>query len=266
MPAGIPQPLQGRTVLVTRAAGQAGALAVLLRDAGASVLEVPTIRIEAPPSWQPLDEALAMLGSFTWVVFTSANAVGAVDARLRERGSSMNAFARLRVGAVGPATAEALTRAGLGVAALPDEHRAEALVEQLRPAIGAGDRVLFPCGAGPRDVLPTGLRSLGAEVLEVPVYVTRPVTIRPPGLHERLLAGEIHVLTFTSPSTVRAFAAMFSRSEQSQWRARVRVGVIGPVTAAAAQAVGLTADIIPDGATMQALVTSIIADAGACAR
>jgi uroporphyrinogen III methyltransferase/synthase len=264
--AGVLQPLRGRTVLVTRAAGQAGALTVLLEQAGASVLEVPTIRIEPPPSWRPLDEALTTLGTFTWVVFTSANAVSAVEARLRERGSSMEAFTRLQVGAVGPATAEVLRRCGLSVAALPDEHRAETLVEQLRPAVASGDRVLFPCGAGARDVLPSGLRSLGADVIEVPVYVTRPVTIRPPGLHERLLAGEVHVLTFTSPSTVRAFAAMFSRGEQAQWRARVRVGVIGPVTAAAAHAVGFTADIIPEGATMQALVTSIIADAMACAR
>ena len=51
--------MTGRVVLVTRAREQAGAFAELLEAAGARVLLVPTIAIEPPDSWDPLDAASA---------------------------------------------------------------------------------------------------------------------------------------------------------------------------------------------------------------
>lgn len=52
------KPLSGRVVLVTRTREQAGAFAELLEAAGARVMLVPTIAIEPPDSWGPLDAAL----------------------------------------------------------------------------------------------------------------------------------------------------------------------------------------------------------------
>ena len=102
-------------MLITRAAAQAADFARLLREAGAEVLEAPTIAIEPPPSWQPLDQALGRLGSFQWVVFTSVNGVAMVDARLAHLGISRSALARARVAAIGPATAAALEARGVRV-------------------------------------------------------------------------------------------------------------------------------------------------------
>jgi uroporphyrinogen III methyltransferase / synthase len=87
------QPLDRRTIVVTRAAAQARRFVELLRADGARVIEAPTIAIEPPTSWEPLDATLDDLGRYTWVVFTSVNGVAMVDRRLRERGQSWRALA-----------------------------------------------------------------------------------------------------------------------------------------------------------------------------
>ena len=73
------KPLQGCTVVVTRAAEQQGEARQLLEAAGAQVLDLPALVIGPPDDWAPLDDALADLESFHWIVFSSANGVQAVD-------------------------------------------------------------------------------------------------------------------------------------------------------------------------------------------
>ena len=65
------RPLERRTIVVTRAAPQAQKFVQLLEEAGARVLQAPTIAIEPPQSWEPLDAALHALDTFTWMIFTS---------------------------------------------------------------------------------------------------------------------------------------------------------------------------------------------------
>src|SRR5207245_11131713 len=101
----------------------------LLEAAGVSVLEAPTIAIEPPISWDPLDRALDELSTFTWVMFTSVNGVAMVDRRLRERGLEWAGIAGKRVAAIGPATADALGEPDVRPADVPGEHRAEAPME-----------------------------------------------------------------------------------------------------------------------------------------
>ena len=73
--------LAGRRIVVTRRSDQASSLLGLLRDRGATVLEVPATAIGPPEDLAPLDAALRELGRFRWIVFTSANAVQAVLSR-----------------------------------------------------------------------------------------------------------------------------------------------------------------------------------------
>jgi uroporphyrinogen III methyltransferase / synthase len=140
----VERPLEGRTIVVTRARAQAQRFVQLLEAAGARVLQAPTIVIEPPASWEPLDAALAALDTFTWLIFTSVNGVAMVDRRLAARGVPWAALARKRVAAIGPATSDALAEHGVRVEAMPTEYRAEALVERLRRVVGPGDQVLLP--------------------------------------------------------------------------------------------------------------------------
>ncbi len=251
------RPLEGRTIVVTRARAQAQRFAQLLEAAGARVLQAPTIVIEPPASWELLDTALAALDSFTWVVFTSVNGVAMVDRRLTARGLAWAAIARKRVAAIGPATAEALAEHGVRVELVPAEYRAEALVEGLRRVVGPGDRVLLPRAKETRDVLVVELRRLGVAVTEVPAYQTRRVEDGVGRLREALASGSVDAVTFTSSSTARNFAEQFSDDERSAWRGRIAVASIGPITAATAAEYGLSTDVMPSEYTIPALARAL---------
>jgi uroporphyrinogen III methyltransferase / synthase len=252
-----PRPLDGRTIVVTRAAAQAQRFTQLLEAAGARVLEAPAIVIAPPPSWEPLDAALEVLETFTWVIFTSVNGVAMVDRRLPARGLTWAAIGGRRIAAIGPATADALAEHGVRPDLVPGEYRAEGLLERLRGAITPADRVLLPRAAQTRDVLVTGLRRLGAQVTEVPAYATRRAEAGTARLREALAAGTIDAVTFTSSSTARNFAELFTEDERRQWLARPTVASIGPITAATAAEYGMQTDVMPSEYTIPALARAL---------
>jgi uroporphyrinogen III methyltransferase / synthase len=252
-----PGPLDGRTIVVTRAAAQAQRFTQLLEAAGARVLEAPAIVIVPPASWEPLDTALDALETFTWIIFTSINGVAMVDRRLPARGRAWSALAGRRVAAIGPATAEALAEHGVRADLVPREYRAEGLLERLRGVVTPADRVLLPRAAQTRDVLVTGLRGLGAQVTEVAAYATRRTDAGAARVREALAAGTIDAVTFTSSSTARNFAEMFTEDERRDWLGRVTVASIGPITAATAAEYGLVTDVMPGEYTIPALARAL---------
>ena len=251
------RPLAGRTIVVTRAAAQAQRFTELLEAAGARVIEAPAIVIGPPASWEPLDAALAVLESYTWVVFTSTNGVLMVDRRLAALGLGWAAMAGRRVAAIGPATADALREHDVRVDVVPAEYRAEGLVARLRALLSASDRVLLPRAAQTRDVLVTELRALGVQVTEVAAYATRKAEAGATRLAESLATGAVDAVTFTSSSTARNFAEAFTEEERRAWRGRVAVASIGPITASTAAEYGLTTDIMPGEYTIPALARAI---------
>jgi uroporphyrinogen III methyltransferase/synthase len=257
VPARDERPLDGRTIVVTRAAAQAQRFAQLLESAGARVLQAPAIVIAPPPSWEPLDAALDALDTFTWVIFTSVNGVAMVDRRLSARGLTWSAMGGRRVAAIGPATADALAEHGVRPDLVPDEYRAEGLVARLRGVITPADRVLLPRAAQTRDVLVTELRRLGAEVTEVPAYATRRADAGAARLREALAAGAIDAVTFTSSSTARNFAELFTEDERRAWLSRVTVASIGPITAATAAEYGMSTHVMPGEYTIPALARAL---------
>ncbi len=253
------RPLAGRVILITRAREQAARFATLLEEAGGQVLLVPTIAIEPPESWAPLDEALARADRYQWATFTSVNGVEMVRRRLAESGRGSDVLAGCRLAAIGPATAEALRGWGLRTEVMPDEYVAEALVDRLRPLLRAGDRVLLARAAETRDVLVRELAALGAEVTEVAAYRTRAATERAETIRKALAAGRVDVVTFTSSSTVKNFAALFRPAELTRLVAGVTVACIGPITRATAAAHGLRTQIMPEEYTIPALAGAIVA-------
>ena len=251
------RPLRGRVVVVTRPRGQAQAFAGLLEAAGARVLLVPTIAIEPPASWDPLDRALECLDDYRWAVFTSVNGVEMTRRRLEENGRGADALRGCRLAAIGPATAEALHAMGLETEIVPEEYVAEALAERLRALIRPGERVLLARAAEARDVLVTLLEAAGALVDEVPAYRTRPAAKDADELRVALGQGRVDVVTFTSSSTVRHFAALFPGEDLPGLLRGVAVACIGPVTRATALALGLETRIVPREYTIPALARAI---------
>ncbi len=244
---------------MTRAREQAGGFAALLEEAGGSVLLVPTIVIEPPQSWAPLDAALADAGRYRWAVFTSVNGVAMVHRRLAESRRGSEVLESCRIAAIGPATAEALRAWGLRAEVVPAEYVAEGLVDRLRPLIRSGDRVLLARAAETRDVLVREIGAMGAVVDEVPAYRTRAAREEVAGLRAALAEGRVHVVTFTSSSTVKNFCTLFSSAELRRLLRGVRVASIGPITRATAAGFGLETHIMPGEYTVPDLARAIVA-------
>jgi uroporphyrinogen III methyltransferase/synthase len=253
------KPLFGRRVLVTRAREQAGELSQRLIEAGAEPVECPTIRIVPPASWAELDEAIADLRTYQWLIFTSVNGVKPFMERLQRKGLDGRALAGLRLGCIGPRTAEALAAYGLRADVIPAEYQAEGLIEAMKTAGVKGQRVLIPRAAVAREILPDQLKTLGADVRVVTAYRTVVPAVEADRLKEQLRTRALHVLTFASSSTVRNFAGLFGgRDEVRQATTGAVVACIGPITAKTAVEEGLTVSITAAENTIPALVDAIV--------
>jgi uroporphyrinogen III methyltransferase / synthase len=253
------RPLAGRVVVVTRPRAQAGSFATLLEDAGATVLLAPTIVIEPPVSWAALDRALGRLRDYQWAVFTSVNGVEMTRQRLEHLGLDARALDGLRLAAIGPATADALRALRLRPEVVPEEYVAEGLAERLRRFIQPGDNVLLARASETRDILVRELEAAGARVDEVAAYTTRPAREDAIELRRALADGRVDVITFTSSSTVRHFADLFSPAELPRLLSGVTVACIGPVTRDTARALGIATAIVPKEYTIPALAQAIAA-------
>jgi len=253
------KPLFGKTVLVTRAREQASDFRKALEERGARCVEFPTIAITPPASWDPLDAALASLDRYDWLIFTSVNGVRFFMDRLWAAGRDVRALAGIRLAAIGPKTAESLEGMGLRLDVVPEEYRAESLLEALGEEAVRGRRFLLPRAAQARDVLPQTLRRWGADVDVVPAYETVPAGKGADRVAAMLERGEIHVVTFTASSTVRFFVQALADRDVPKLLEKTVVACIGPITADTARSLGIHPAVIADEYTIPGLVRALCA-------
>ncbi|HEX9096797.1 MAG TPA: hydroxymethylbilane synthase [Candidatus Dormibacteraeota bacterium] len=239
--------LAGLRVMVTRADGQAAALADALTAHGAQAIRCPVIAIE-PIAVEPA--VVQDLGRYDWLVLTSANGVDRLRDLLRE--AQQDVPTSLKVAAIGPETAARAREAGFAPALVPPLFIAEALADALSAAMAHGARILLARAAGARDVLPEQLRARGAQVDVLETYRAVP----PVDVRSRLAASlpEVDMITLTSSSTVRHFVDALAGALPD----RVRVACIGPITAQTARELGLRVDIIAQEYTTHGLVDAIV--------
>ena len=258
--------LKGARVVVTRPRRQAGPLIATLLRRGAEPVPLPAIRIEPIGDTAELDLAIdeARQGAFDWCVFTSANAVEVFADRMDALDVHPNQLAALRVATVGRATAAAVAYAGLNLTLIPKSATADALAAKLRQVMRPGARVLYPRSAMGRDVLPNELRTEGFEVVAIDAYRTLPEPNVDQRVVDRVRRGEVDLITFASPSSVRQVIALFGMDCVSL--KTIPVVCAGPVTAQAAREAGLLVTAVsesPDAAAMSEAIAAFWLDAGA---
>ncbi len=205
-------PLQGKNILVTRDASQAGSLKEKLVDLGAGIIVVPTIRIVDPPDWKPFDEAARCLAKTNWVVFTSVNAVNQTKNRLSGLDIDFGHFPDLKIAAVGDQTAKAIQSAGWPIHLLPDRFQAEGLLEKLLGRGISGANIWLPRALQVRPYLVSELERAGADVSPTPVYRNTVPYENRHALREAMNRGNLDWITFTSSSTAINFFKMLDRS------------------------------------------------------
>ncbi len=234
------KPLFGKRVLITRAGEQSAAFAWELLARGAAPIIAPTIAIEPSDDALAAPRALDSLASFAWLVFTSQNGVDAFFAQLAARDADARAIGGVKVAAIGERTAQRLRTHGVRADLVPGEFVGEALAQAIVERSERGARVLIYRAQAARDALPDMLEAAGRVPAIVPAYKT--VVPNDPDFEAKAAAAD--VLTFTSASTVRGFAALLGGDAAAARCAQGKcVACIGPITAQAARETGLAVDV-----------------------
>jgi len=249
--------LRNRTILITRQREQAGEMIREIESRGGNAVIIPMIATGPPPSWSECDGAIARLGTYDFMVFASVNAVDGFVGRANILGIPREALSRVPSAAVGETTASALTSSGLSVVLVPGSFTGASLARALGDSL-AGKRVLIPRGNIAGETVSDELRSRGAIVETVTVYVTtKPEGIAAGSFVHRVLSGEFDVVTFASPSSAVNFGTLFRPDELASAADHARFAVIGPSTADAVRALGLPVDMIARESTATGLVRCI---------
>ena len=251
------RPLLGKKIVVTRARDQASDLVKGLSELGADCLEYPTIKVAPTDDWTLLDSALENLSAYSWLIFTSVNAVDSFFKRLFEKNKDVRALGHLQTATIGPATERRLFDFGIKSDMVPQNYRAESIVSAFAAIDVKNKKVLLPRAKEARPILPVELEKMGAVVDDIPVYCTLAVSENADMLIQLLADKEVDLVTFTSSSTVKNFKALLPPEKFELLLKDVAIASIGPITSETAQNLGFKVHITAQDYTIPGLCRAI---------
>jgi len=179
-------------------------LAARMRELGAEVVSWPCVETVPILPCPAMEAALEDLTAYQWLAFTSPAGVDAFWQCLRGLGRDARRLGPLRLAAVGPATARALSGHGLEADLVPERCDGAHLGEALA---AAGGRVLLLRAEEGAPGIAEALARGGAAFDGIPVYRTVCNTARSQELRRELEEGRFDFIAFTSASTVRGLMA-----------------------------------------------------------
>lgn len=257
-------PLFGLRILVTRARSQASGFADLIEALGGEPCEFPVIdvyRSNKPDQLQAIESSLQQADQYDWLVFTSVNGVQYFLEWLKHYRIDIRRFHQAKFAAVGPKTSEALADVGIFVDHQASRYDADDLVESLSKLVAPTERVLLPRGDLARSVLPEQLRVKGIYADEISVYETVVASNQEPIVFEWLKEKHIHVITFTSSSTVHNLITVMKQGGIEDPIALLKqypLASIGPITSDTVRSYGLTVTIEAEEATIESLAAALV--------
>ena len=230
--------LRDKRIIITRPEGRAKELSRMLRDEGAEVIIMPTIKTSV------IHHALenVSLSGYDWLGFTSVTGVNAFFELLRESGRDIREIGNAKIAAIGDTTADSLKAHGLNVDYVPNVVDASNLAEGLS---NLGGRILMMRAfEGTKDINET-FRKYGISYEEICIYRTDYVELK----HVPKFAD---IIIFTSASTVRGFTHNISGLRD------VVSVCIGIQTAGEARREGFTRIRIAERATVKSLFEAVM--------
>lgn len=243
--------------MITRATAQSEALARELSACGAIPIVLPLVSFAEPEDFGPLDDAIAGIDRFDWLILTSAQAVRALAARGNElRKSLVRTRSPLKIACVGPVTAEAARKANLLVEHVATTHNGVALAEELGNRLN-GAKVFLPRSDRANPDLPAALKQYGAAVTEVIAYRT----LRPAGVEtvslKRIADGEADAVLFFSPSAVQHFAELVGVPQLRALQEKLAITAVGPVTAKALRETGVMQAVVAEDTSAVSVIEAL---------
>ncbi len=256
------RPLFGRRIVITRSPDRARELADALENLGAETLIAPTFRLAPPDDPEAVERAAASMDRFDWVVFESAVAAAKFLATIASGPRDLRVFGRTSICAVGPSTEDQLRAAGLKPDVVIPELRVDSVADAMvahAPVDGRSVLVVRP--EHEHNVVSDALTHRGATVTDVIAYRAEADPSDSPAaqrIYRMLLDGRVDAVTFTSPTAVRRFAALIGEEQAADLLGTTVVAAIGPVTAAAAEDLGIHPTVVAEPYTVNGLVEALV--------
>ena len=253
------KPLFGKRIVVTRSRTQASQLSEKLKRAGAEVVEFPTIDIQPLADQNGIDKEIQELDKYDWIVFTSVNSVDIFMDRLFGSGRDVRALFMLKIAVIGNETSKQLSTFGLKADLIPERFTSAGLVNAFKSSGKdlSGINVLIPGSQILKDVIPKGLKEMGAQVKTVTIYENRLPQYNVEELDE-IFRDTPDLVTFTSSSTVNNLADILKRAERSHYLESLCGASIGPITTETTVERGIKLALEADNHTINNLVEKIL--------
>lgn len=255
-----PLALSGRRIAVTRARDQAPELSGKLAALGAEVIELPLIHISKNIELDPLADILLELGTYDWIVFTSANGVRFFMEEIRRIFDDIRSLGLLRFACIGDTTAAAIRAFHLKVECQPKVATAEALADALI-ATGSLDsaKIVVITGNLNRDDLITKLEGARAIVDQLQVYQTEKTDLTNEPAAADFRARGADAILFASSSAVQSFVDQAAALKLGKDAKRPLAGSIGPQTSETMKTVGMPIDFTAKTPSLDSLVDALVA-------
>lgn len=247
--------LSGKRIAITRARKQAAKLVKKIEELGGEVVEIPTIKIVKPDSFEFFDKILGAIKRFNWIVFTSVNGVNAFLNRMRDKSIDIRELSGIKLSSIGKATTEELKNHGLNVEYMPEKYTTKHLLQGLLKLIRPGEKVLLARADIANKELIKGLQKNGIRCTNLVVYKTEKSDISRSEIL-KVLEDKTDFITFTSSSTVNNFVSIIGQ-ENIKKVSKSKVVCIGPVTAKAANDLGITVKAVADVHTLDGVMQKL---------
>jgi uroporphyrinogen III methyltransferase/synthase len=247
-------PLDGIRTVVTRPKELSSRLAGMLREQGAEVIELPTVRIVPAEESADLDRAIDELAdqAYDWLIFTSPSGVRIFMERIF-RDHDIRILAGCRIACIGRGSERELGKYGIRPDMVPSEYNGQALGIQLAALLNEGDRVLIPrARIGNPELIEELSKVRDVIIDDIPSYDTE-YTGASWFDADTAFDDECTYAVFTSASTVRGFVNSWPDMDHS----KVRAVCIGRMTAREAQSHGMRT-FVSSEATLESLVSELI--------
>ena len=236
------KPLFGKTIVATRDRRGNAELAAKIIAEGGNPIEFDTIKIEALTQGNEFLKALAEIGQYDWVIFTSANGVRIFFEAVKNLGGDARVFSSAKVAAIGRETAGKLGEFGIKADFVPSDFTSAQLAKQLAESVNLKGKkmLLLRSQIGTPEIVENLIKT-GADVKDVAVYTSVTGKSDSEGLVEKIKAGKVDWLTFCSPSSVRGFFEQIPAEVVKS--GRLKVISIGPVTSEQIRKLGVEIDL-----------------------
>lgn len=237
--------LSGKRIVVTRPVRRMKQTASRLRSFGAHVIEYPVIDLKPVLTKEKLLKAVKQIHESErkeeWIVFTSPSGVEIFFEQMKlyrlDLRQLLSGNPEVKTAAIGSATAEVLREHGLLADLIPDAYTAADLGKTLCAAADADSHVTVFRAEKGSDLLLPPLLERGIPCDDTALYETAVQSDEDADqrVKEQVNRGGVDFVTFTSGSTVHAFAKKMEGTDYTAFTA----ACIGEQTADAARQYGM---------------------------